>query len=68
MPADQLLFLSIPYSGGWKAVVNGKETPLCRANTAYMALPLKAGDNAVELYYETPYLRLGLVISLTGLL
>ena len=68
VPADQLLFLSIPYSGGWKAVVNGKETPLCRANTAYMALPLKAGDNAVELYYETPYLRLGLVISLAGLL
>lgn len=68
VPADQLLFLSIPYSGGWKAVVNGKETPLCRANTAYMALPLKAGDNSVELYYETPYLRLGLVISLAGLL
>lgn len=68
VPADQLLLLSIPYSEGWKAVVNGKETPLCPANTAYMALPLKAGDNAVELYYETPYLRLGLVISLAGLL
>lgn len=68
LPSDQLLFLSIPYSGGWKAVVNGKETPLCRANTAYMALPLKAGENALELYYETPYLRLGLGISLAGLL
>lgn len=68
VPADQLLFLSIPYSEGWKAVVNGKETPLCLANTAYMALPLKAGKNAVELYYETPYLRLGLGISLAGLL
>ncbi|MCI8364417.1 MAG: YfhO family protein [Eubacterium sp.] len=68
VPADQLLLLSIPYSGGWKAVVNGKETPLCRANTAYMALPLKAGENAVKLYYETPYLRLGLGISLAGFL
>ncbi len=68
VPADQLLLLSIPYSEGWKAVVNGKETPLCRANTAYMALPLKAGENAVKLYYETPYLRLGLGISLAGLL
>ncbi len=68
VPSDQLLFLSIPYSDGWKAVVNGKETPLCPANTAYMALPLKAGENAVELYYETPYLRLGLGISLAGFL
>lgn len=68
VPADRLLFLSVPYSEGWKAAVNGKETPLCRANTAYMALPLKAGENAVELHYETPYLRLGLGISLTGLL
>ncbi len=68
VPSDQLLFLSIPYSEGWKALVNGKKTSVCRANTAYMALPLKAGDNAVELYYETPYLRLGLAISLAGLL
>lgn len=68
VPSDQLLFLSIPYSEGWKAWVNGKKTSVCRANTAYMALPLKAGDNAVELYYETPYLRLGLAVSLAGLL
>lgn len=68
VPADQILFLSVPYSEGWKAVVNGQETPVCLANTAYMALPLKAGDNSVELYYETPYLRLGLGISLAGLL
>lgn len=68
VPANQLLFLSIPYSEGWKAVVNGKETPIYRANTAYMALPLKAGKNAVELYYETPYLMLGAGVSLAGLL
>ncbi len=62
----QMLFLSIPYSKGWSAAVNGKEVPVCQANTAYMALPLPAGENHVELNYETPYLRAGAGMTLVG--
>lgn len=62
----QMLFLSIPYSRGWRAVVNGKAVSVYQANTAYMAVPLQAGDNNVELRYETPYLKAGAWMSLAG--
>ncbi len=59
------LLLSIPYSTGWSACVNGEEQPLLRANTMFMALSLPAGDHAIELRYKTPGLIPGIWISLT---
>jgi uncharacterized membrane protein YfhO len=62
------LCFSIPYSKGWTAFVNGKKTELLRANTMYMALPLKAGDYEIVLKYRTPGLTLGILISLLAVL
>lgn len=62
---DGILFLSIPYNKGFSAFVNGMKTPILNANIAYMALPLKAGENNIVLTYETPYFNLGLKISAT---
>ena len=58
-----MLCLSIPYSTGWRAYVDGAETTLYKANGVHMALPLDAGTHSVALTYHTPYLRLGAVIS-----
>jgi uncharacterized membrane protein YfhO len=63
---NKILLLSIPYSKGWTAFVNGKKTKLLKANTMFMALPLKAGDYEIELKYITPGLKLGALISLFG--
>lgn len=63
---DRLLCLSIPYSKGWTAYVNDKRTPLRNANVMYMALPLHSGDNQIELRYETPFLREGVIIAIIG--
>lgn len=63
---DSLLFLSIPYSKGWKAYVNGEKTKLVPANVMYMALPLKAGEHEIDLYYETPFLKAGIAVSAAG--
>ena len=68
LPENRLLFLSIPYSEGWKAKVDGKEVAVYRANTAYMAVAVGAGDHEVVLTYETPYLKLGAAFSLAGIL
>ena len=65
---DKILCLSIPYSEGWKAKVNGKETEIHRANIMYMAIPIKKGSNAIELSYCTPMLLQGIGVSITGLL
>lgn len=64
--SPSLLFLSIPYSTGWKASVDGKPVTLLKANTMYMALELDAGTHEVVLHYTTPYLREGAALSLLG--
>lgn len=62
------LFLSIPYSAGWKAYVDGKETDILKANYAFMALSLEAGKHEIELRYHTPGLKEGLILSGIGVL
>ena len=62
------LVLSIPYSEGWTAYVDGEETELKEANTMYMALELPKGDHEIHLVYCTPYLRPGLCLTCIGVL
>ena len=61
-------FLSIPYSSGWKAFVNGKERDILKANEAFMVIPIQKGDKNVRMKYETPGLFLGAVISLLSVI
>jgi hypothetical protein len=39
---------------GWTAQVNGRTVPLKRAQIAYKAVPLDAGDNVVEFRFRAP--------------
>lgn len=64
----KLLFLSIPYSDGWRADVDGKEAKILRADTAYMALELEPGSHQIELEYTTPFIRLGGGMTVLGCL
>ncbi|MCD8342298.1 MAG: YfhO family protein [Clostridiales bacterium] len=63
---SKLLCLSIPYSEGWTAYVDGEEAELIRTNVAYMGLLLDAGDHTIELRYTTPYLKIGAIVSCIG--
>lgn len=63
----KLLLLSIPYSKGFKAYVDGKEWEIKQADTMYMALELEAGEHQVELTYTTPYLKLGILFMFVGI-
>ena len=64
---DGYFFLSLPYSDGWKAFVDGKETKVLRADTAFMAIALTSGEHEIKFEYETPFLSLGVKVSaLTG--
>ena len=65
---DKILCLSIPYSAGWKAQVNGEPVRISRGNSMYMALPLKKGHNEIRLSYFTPLLPQGLLCSAFALL
>lgn len=65
--SDRLLLLSVPYSKGFKAFVDGKETRIYRADIMYMAIEVPQGEHTIEFKYETPYVKMGLAISLLGI-
>lgn len=67
LDTPKLLCLSIPYSKGWTAYVNGEQMALLQTNTMYMGLSLPAGDHSIRLVYETPGLRTGLYVSAAAL-
>lgn len=66
LKVPKLLCLAIPYSDGWTARVDGRETAVKKANGMFMALELSPGTHKVELRYETPYLKIGGMISIIG--
>lgn len=66
LDSEKFLCLSIPYSEGWHLYVDGEEEELYRANTMYMGTLLNKGDHEIRLVYETPFLRIGGLISLSG--
>ena len=68
MTGNGLLYLSIPYSTGWTATVDGQPADIRCANTAFMALELGTGEHSFQLEYETPGLRTGAIVSLSGIL
>ncbi len=62
------LFLSVPFDQGWTVAVNGLPVEAGRFADLFYLIPLSAGENRVELRYQVPGLRLGLLISAAALL
>ncbi len=66
---DNLVFFSVPYEKGWSATVNGQPAEILPVNVGFMAVACPAGEAVdIRFEYETPGLRLGLIISAAGLL
>ena len=51
-PRGAWLYYADAYHPGWKATVNGLPAPVVRANVAFKAVWLNAGDNQVRLVYS----------------
>ncbi len=64
LSGDKILCLSIPYSSGWSAKVDGQEVNILSGNYTFMALPLTAGHHDIEFTYCTPGLRAGIAVAL----
>ena len=63
---NKILYFSVPYSENWIAYVDGNETEVLRANTAFTALSLDKGSHTVELRYRNKSIDKSAVISLLG--
>ena len=61
--AAGLVVLSEVYDRGWRAYVNGEQTPIQVADHILRSVPVAAGDSVIELRFEPRALRVGVVIS-----
>lgn len=65
---DRILQLSLPYSRGWSARVDGRRAELFPCGGMYCGVALTEGTHEIELRYVTPGLRAGVALSALGLL
>lgn len=59
-PTNQLLVISDAWYPGWKAEVDGRPTPVLRADVMIRAIPLGPGPHQVVLRYQPATLQYGL--------
>jgi len=62
------LVLFDTYYPGWRALVDGKETAIERADVFFRAVPVPAGEHTVEFRYLPRSLVYGIIISGAGLM
>lgn len=61
---QEWLFMSIPYSIGWRAFVDGEETEVLQANIGFSAIAVPGGEHEIRFEYRTPGIVAGAVISM----
>ena len=62
----RLLVLTDVFYPGWIARVDGVEVPIQRADFAFRAVGVPAGEHVVEFRYEPASVRYGALLSLAG--
>ncbi len=62
-PADELLVTSEVYYPGWRATVDGVETPILRADYAFRAVPVRAGAHRIEMIFDPWSVKVGIFVS-----
>lgn len=61
------LYLSIPYDNGWKIKVNGKSVQAEQFEGCMLSIPLQDGNNLIEMEYRIPYLKIGILFTIVGI-
>ncbi len=65
---NRILCVSIPYSEGWSAMVDGQKVPVWKCNRMHLGILLEEGEHEVIFSYQTPGLAAGAAISALSLL
>jgi O-antigen/teichoic acid export membrane protein len=65
-PASGYLVLMDAYDPGWIAQVDGRDTPVLRANHAFRAVEVPAGVHEIRMLYRPLSFRVGLLLSAIG--
>ena len=67
LDSAKLLCFATPFSTGWKAYVDGNNVKVCCLNERYLGIMIPAGEHTVRIAYTRPYGKIGLVISIIGI-
>lgn len=65
--APRIMYLSVPYDGGWTLMVDGKETDKQIVFAGMTGVSLPAGSHTIELNYHIRYLNTGWMMTIAGL-
>ena len=60
------LLVQLPYSHGFRAFVDGKETEIVLADGGFMALNVDGGSHDIEFKYRTPAYGAGVITSIVS--
>ena len=60
---DGYTMLSVPYSKGWKAQIDGHPAETLKVDNAFMAVSMPAGTHHLSLSYQPPYVKEGLAFT-----
>jgi len=66
LPANGLIFFSVPFDSGWSAYIDDKLTPLELADFGFMALNATAGNHQISLRFLPPFFSISLAIAAVG--
>jgi len=66
--AQQILMTSIPYDKGWNVFINHKKGQIKKIFGSFIAIDLPKGESIIEFKYSPSGLKIGIILSLIGLL
>ncbi len=67
-PQATMVVMAQTYYHAWKAYVDGKPTPIWRANHAFQAVEVTEGQHHIRFVYEDQVFKAGVAISLASLI
>lgn len=63
-----ILFLSVPYEGGWEVYVDGNKVEKLKTNYGFTGINISSGQHNIRLDFSAPWLKEGTIISIASLL
>lgn len=68
LPADNLVFFSIPWDKGFTAYVDGVETPIEKVDYGFMAILVPEGEHSIRFVWKPYGIEAGIAASIAGIL
>ena len=64
---NAVLYLAVPWEDGWQLYVDGERTEGFAVYYGYTGVALEAGEHEIEMRYQPPGLKGGVLVSFLGL-